>query len=248
MNTRSTREGNSMHTFSALYDVMLRMQFNRTRVLALGALGVVGIFVGLIIGRFAEDVTISDRINFINGFGLAVVLPVSVLVFASASFGDLVEDQTLVYLWLRDVPRWLLSASAVLSTLTIVIPLVALPLVATAVAAELDSDAVLGSVIATIVGALAYTGVFTALGLRAKRALAWGLLYIFIWEQFIARAGKGVRRFALSAYTRSVLSKISGVDLTDADISSVFAVVIPIVVGVVAFGYVTNRLHRHDVA
>jgi ABC-2 type transport system permease protein len=237
-----------MTTFGALYDVMLRMQFNRTRVLALGALGIVGIVVGTVIGRFADDVTISDRVGFINGFGLAVVLPVSTLVFASSSFGDLVEDQTLVYLWLRDVPRWLLSAAAVLSTLTIVIPLVALPLVATAVAAELDSDAILASVIATVVGALAYTGAFTALGLRAKRALAWGLLYIFIWEQFIARAGQGVRRFALSAYTRSVLSKISGISITDADISSFYAVLIPIMVGIAAFGYITIRLHRHDVA
>ena len=236
-----------MSTFGALYDVMLRLQFNRTRVLALGALGVIGIFVGIIL-RVAEDVTISDRINFVNGFGLALVLPISTLVFASASFGDLVDDQTLVYLWLRDVPRWRLAASAVLSTLTIVIPLVALPLVATAAAAELDGDAILASVVATIVGALAYTGVFTALGLRTKRALAWGLLYIFIWEQFVARAGHSVRRFALSAYTRSVLSKISGVSIREADISSFFAVAIPIVVSLVAFSYVANRLHRHDVA
>jgi ABC-2 type transport system permease protein len=237
-----------MSTFGALYDVMLRLQFNRTRVFALGALGALGIFVGAVLGRIADDVTISDRINFVNAFGLALVLPVATLVFASASFGDLVDDQTLVYLWLRDVPRWRLAASAMLSTLTIVIPLVALPLVATAVAARLDGDAILASVIATIIGAFAYTGAFTALGLRAKRALVWGLLYIFIWEQFIARAGHGVRRFALSAYTRSVLSKVSGISITNADISSVYAVVIPIVVAVVTFGYVSRRLDRHDVA
>jgi ABC-2 type transport system permease protein len=236
-----------VNTFGALYDVMLRLQFNRTRVLALGALGAISVLVGVLLG-LAENVTISDRINFVNAFGLALVLPVSTLVFASASFGDLVDDQTLVYLWLRDLPRWRLAASAILSTLTIVIPLVALPLVVTAIAAQLDRDAVLGSIIATIVGAVAYTGVFTALGLRTKRALAWGLLYIFIWEQFIARAGHSIRRFALSAYTRSVLSKISGVSITDADISSVFAVVVPIVVSIVAFAYVSNRLHRHDVA
>jgi ABC-2 type transport system permease protein len=236
-----------MSPFGALYDVMLRLQFNRTRVLALGALGALGIVVGAVLG-VADDVTISDRVNFVNGFGLALVLPVATLVFASASFGDLVDDQTLVYLWLRDLPRWKLAASAMLSTLTIVIPLVAVPLVATAVAARLDADTILASVISTIIGALAYTGAFTALGLRAKRALVWGLLYIFIWEQFIARAGHGIRRFALSAYTRSVLSKISGVAVTDADISSVAAVVIPIVVGVVAFAYVSRRLDRHDVA
>jgi ABC-2 type transport system permease protein len=237
-----------MKTFSALYDVMLRLQFNRTRVIALGVLGAIGIVVGAVLGQVADNVTISDRIDFVNAFGLALVLPVATLVFASASFGDLIEDQTLVYLWLRDIPRWRLAASAMLSTLTIVIPLVAVPLVATAVAAGLDGDSVLAAVIATVIGALAYTGAFTALGLRAKRALVWGLLYIFIWEQFIARAGHGVRRFALSAYTRSVLSKVSGIQITDADISSVYAVVIPIVVAVVAFVYVSRRLDRHDVA
>jgi ABC-2 type transport system permease protein len=237
-----------MKVFGALFDVMLRLQFNRTRVLVLGALGLIGIGVGAVLGHVAEDVTISDRVNFVNAFGLALVLPVATLVFASASFGDLVDDQTLVYLWLRDIPRWQLAASAMLSTLTIVIPLVALPLVATAVAAELDSDAILGAVIATVIGALAYTGAFTALGLRTKRALVWGLLYIFIWEQFVARAAKGVRRFALSAYTRSVLSKVADIPITNADISSVYAVAIPIVVGVVAFGYVSRRRDRHDVA
>jgi ABC-2 type transport system permease protein len=236
-----------MSTFGALYDVMLRLQFNRARLFALGALGAVGILVGVLLG-LADNVTISNRIDFVNDFGLAVVLPVTTLVFAGAAFGDLVDDQTLVYLWLRDVPRWRLAASAILSTLTIVIPLVALPLVATAIAAQLDHDAVLATIVAVIIGAVAYTGAFTALGLRTKRSLAWGLLYIFIWEQFVARAGHSVRRFALSAYTRSVLSKISGIPIKEADISSVFAVVIPIVVGVAAFAYISNRLHRHDVA
>ena len=61
-------------------------------------------------------------------------------------------------------------------------------------------------------------------------------------------AGHGIRRFALSAYTRSVLSKVSGIPVTDADISSFYAVAIPIVVGVIAFAYVSRRLDRHDVA
>jgi ABC-2 type transport system permease protein len=147
-----------MSTFGALYDVMLRLQFNRARVLALGALGAIGIGVGVIL-RLVGDVTTSDRLNFVNEFGLALVLPVATLVFASASFGDLVDDQTLVYLWLRDIPRWRLAASAMLSTLTIVIPLVAVPLIATAAAARLDGDAIFASVIATVIGAVAYTGI-----------------------------------------------------------------------------------------
>ncbi len=38
------------------------------------------------------------------GFGL--VLPVVALVFGGAALGELREDKTLVYLWLRPMDRW----------------------------------------------------------------------------------------------------------------------------------------------
>ena len=236
-----------MKTFVALYDTMLRTQFNRARVIALGLLGSVGIVVAWALGRSAET-SLTDRVVFVNGFGLAIVLPVTTLVFASSSLGDMTEDQTLIYIWLRNVARWQIAASAMLSTLTIVVPLVVLPLVVSGIAARLDATSVIASAVATAIGAVAYTGAFTALGMRARRALMWGLLYIFIWEQFIARASIGVRRFALSAYTRTTLSKLSDVQLRLADISLTAAIVVPLAVGLAGFAYVSRRLERHDVA
>lgn len=230
----------------ALYDLELRLLLTRGRVAALAALGLVGVLVGLMLR--AGDATTEDRLQFLNGYGLALVLPVTTLVFASAALGDLVDDQTMVYLWLRPVARWKLGLAAVLATLTVVVPLVVIPLLAAGVAADVDGDAMAGLLAATAVGAIGYTGAFTALGLRARRALVWGLIYIFIWEQFVARAGEGVRRFALSAYTRSVLGHISGVELRDADISRLYGLVVPLAVGVAGALYVARRLQTQDVA
>ena len=66
------------------------------------------------------------------GYGLGIVVPLATAWLATSSVGDLVEDRLLVYLWLKPVPRWQLPAAAVLATVTIVVPLVAVPLVVAA--------------------------------------------------------------------------------------------------------------------
>ena len=56
-------------------------------------------------------------------------MPVTTLVFAAASLGDFREDGTLVYLWLRPVPRWQIIAAALGASITVTLPLVLVPLV-----------------------------------------------------------------------------------------------------------------------
>ena len=51
------------------------------------------------------------------------------LVFASAALGDVAEDGTLVYLWLRPYPRWQLAVAAFAASVTVVVPVAVLPLV-----------------------------------------------------------------------------------------------------------------------
>ena len=58
---------------------------------------------------------------------------------------------------------------------------------------------------------IAYTGVFVALGLRVQRALVWGLLYIFIWEGFVAHGQPPPPRSPIRAYGRSILADITDV-------------------------------------
>ena len=86
------------------------------------------------------------------------------------------------------------------------------------------------------------------LGVRVKRSLLWGLLYIFIWEGFVARAGETASRLAIRSYTRSILSDATGFALRLADISSPYRFVVPLLVLVAALAYATHRLRVQDVA
>ena len=226
---------------------MLRTQFNRARATALGTLGAMGVIIAFILG-LGSNTSYGDRVRFIDAFGLGLVLPVGALIFASASIGDLIEDQTLVYLTMRPVNRGKIALAAFAASLSIVLPLVAIPLVASAAAARLDADAILATVLASGIGAFAYCGVFCALGTRLRRALAVGLIYVFIWEQFVARASRGVRRWTISAYTRTILKNLTDVRLRDADMNQAAAIVIPLAIGCVAVLLVIHWLRTRDIA
>ena len=230
---------------AALYRLFVKSIATKARVLALLSLGVVAVLVGLAIGR--ADSTLRDAVDFINGFGLALTAPVVSLVFASSVLGQLVEDQTLVYLWLRPTARWKIVVAAVAAVLTVALPLVVGPLVVAALLTSTTSELVVGTAVAAAVGVVAYGAVFTALGLTARRALVWGLLYVFIWEGFVATAGDTASRVALRSYSRSLLSDITDVSLPRSNVSTVAAVVVPVGVALVAMAFSTYRLRRMDV-
>jgi ABC-2 type transport system permease protein len=233
---------------ATVYGVTLRTQATRARLIALGLLGAVGILIGLAIGLGDVRDPLEAGTNMINAFGLSLYAPVVTLVFASASLGDPAEDGTLMYLWLRPVPRWQIVAGTFLATLTVALPLVLGSLVLAAALTGAGGGLVGGTVASATLAVIAYAGIFTWLGLRVRRALVWGLAYILLWEGFVASAGRSAARLAVRAYTRSVLHNATGVELKLATVSEFYAVVMPVVIGLVAVAFTVRRLRRTEVA
>ena len=231
-----------------IYRVTLKMQATRPRLIALGLLGVVGVLIGLAIGVGDVRDPLNAGTNMINAFGLSLYAPVVTLVFASASLGDPTEDGTLVYFWLRPVPRSQIVAATYLATLTVALPLVLVTLGLAAVLTGAGGGLVWGTLASATLAVIAYGGIFTWLGLRVRRALVWGLAYILLWEGFVASAGRSAARLAVRAYTRSVLHDATGVDLKLATVSSAYAVIVPVVIAAVATAATVRRLRRTEVA
>ena len=110
-------------------------------------------------------------------YGLGIVVPLAALWFGTSAIGDLVEDRLLVYLWLKPVPRWQLPAAAILATITLVVPLTAVPLAVSALAAG-AGELALAALLAASLAACAYAGLFVAAGLWFRRAVWWGLAFV----------------------------------------------------------------------
>ena len=142
MTTQRATVAAQRSAFPTLFRLLIRLQTTRGRLIGLGLLSGASILLA-IITRGADDPSRAGA-ELLAEYGLGVVAPVCTLWLGASAIGDLVEDRTLVYLWLRPIPRWQLGAAAVASTLVIVAPLVGVPLVVAAALTETDG-AIAGS-------------------------------------------------------------------------------------------------------
>ena len=223
---------------------MLRTLITRSRLLSLGALG--ALVAGLGATARAADDQVEAATGLIAGLGLSVVAPVATLVIASAALGDMREDKTLVYLWLRPVSRLAIASGAVIASLAVAVPLVAVPIVVGAVLSGVG-DLIGAALLASAMAVIAYTGLFVALGMRVNRPFLWGLAYILAWEGAVASFSDGTARVSIRSYTWSILSRATDVDLPRADRSATASVLVPMGILVVGTALTTWWLRRREI-
>jgi ABC-2 type transport system permease protein len=236
----------SLTAIALVYGVVVRHLATRGRIVALTTLALIAPVTGFLLGS-SSSATLDDAVSLVAGLGFAVVIPVVALVFGGAALGDLREDKTLVYLWLRPMDRWPIALGAALGAMTLTAPITLVPVVAMAALTGAGHGIVGATMLAGVVAVIAYVSLFTFAGVWLRRFIVWGLAYILIWEGFIALGGPGVARFAIRKYTRSILVDVTGADLTLAGFSTPVAVVVPVAVAVVALLGTAWLLGRQDV-
>jgi ABC-2 type transport system permease protein len=233
----------------SLYRILLRTSVTRGRLLAFLAGGALIDLIGyaLRVSDYANHET--DVYILVDGAALALYVPVVALVFSTSSLGDLAQDGTLVYVWLRPVARWKVVLVALAATLTVVLPLTLVPVGLAVVLAGASSQA-LWAVTASIgLAACAYTAVFTAFGLRVRHALIFGLGYVLIWEAGIASIGKGPASLSIRHYAESLLAHIGNQTVPQAIEADLWpSVIVLVAVTVAGAALTTILLTRQDVA
>lgn len=233
--------------FMAVYRLMLRTIATRSRLMGIGVLAGISLLTALLVNNSSPKDPSMAALGFING-NLSTLLPVAVLVFGSAAIGDLVDDGSLVYLWLRPVRPVVHVAAALAATLTVALPLVGLPVVLATAMIDSDPDVISAAVVGALVALVAYSALFVLAGIRLRRPLPWGLVYILIWEGFVASAGETAGRLAIRGYVRSILSEMTNVELKLATVNLASGIIVPLVVALAAIVYGARRLARSDIA
>lgn len=146
-------------------------------------------------------------------FFIRNLLPLVALLFGSALISDAVDSKTLTYFLTRPISRlsiFLGEFMAYLVTvLTLTVPCVVLTYLVLCVgtpqgtgfgATDLVQD--LGACALTL---FTYGGVFALLGVSLKRPLIPGLLFLFVWEGFVANFPGDAPNYTLTAYARSLI-------------------------------------------
>ena len=227
---------------------MLRQLVTRGRLAALVLVGAVSAGIAIAVGASDnQSDPLEVGVELISSLHFTLLVPIIALVFASAALGDMREDGTLVYLWLRPMDRWPIVVGAWLASITISLPLTIAPLVVSSIALDGGGDLLTATVLAGVVGVVAYSALFVLLGLLLKNSIVWGLGYIMIWEGLIAAFGSFAAKLAIRGYTRSILTSITAIALDLGDLSLAVAVVVPLIVAAAALTLASVRLRAMDV-
>lgn len=231
----------------AIFVLILRTQVTRGRVAALGAVGLLGIVLGVAVGQGNTFDKADSAYDLIGSYGLNLLVPLTALVFAAAALGDPTEDGTLVYLWHRPVSRTSIALAAWAAALCIALPFAVLPTVLSALATGTGSGVVAGAAASSLLATAAYSGLFLLLGLLVRRALTWGLTYVLIWEGFVARSGTGPARLSILVYAQSVLADLADHEPPRLAASTPVALLVPLTLAALAIGLTIWSLRRLDV-
>ena len=169
------------------------------RIAVLAVLAALAIVIAVVMRASENGVTPEEGAGFLVWYGLSIVLPFGTLLIASDAFGDLRDERTLVYLWLRPVRAWSATAGAAGASLTVVVVLLVVPLIVAGLILDVDVAA------AALLAAAAYTGAFLAFGMILSRPLLAGLLVLLVWENVIGSLSAATARLTIRSYAASLL-------------------------------------------
>ena len=219
-------------------------QLTRGRLFGLAMLSGVSVLLAWV-ARRADDPD-EVGVNTVAEYGIGLLIPLAAVLLAVPMLGNLIEDRLLVYLWLKPVPKWHLAVAALAAVLTVLFPVVVVPVGLSALIAAEGS--LLGpAILASAVGALAYGAVYLFLGARFTWGLWLALAYLALWENLLSRLSDGTARLSIRSYLVSIVGWGTDQDIALADRSEVASIVVPILVAVVATLLTARTLAKRDI-
>ena len=232
----------------------LRQLGGRWRLALVLLLAALPVALAATIRIFSNDDS-SDENSFVNvlldGLMVGGIMPIVVMALATAAFGNEVEDRTLGYLVLKPIPRWKIVLPKLLATIFIGGPLMIVGgVLATVLGLDAGPQAAIAVGVGLFAGVITYAAIFTWMGLISNLAIAFALIYVFLWESLIASLIPGIEYFSVRGYTLAIMH---GMDESTLDALSTRVIDLPTaivgatVVTLLFFGLTVRRLLRMDV-
>jgi ABC-2 type transport system permease protein len=217
-------------------------------MLVLAAVPLVFAMIFALVETDATALEFSDGLT--NPLIASTILPLVMLVLATASFGNELDDHTLPYLVLKPIARWKIVAPKLLAALLVGgLPVALSGWLSTLIITDGDAGHAAATGVALLVGAVAYTALFTWAGLAVRYALPFGVAYIFVWEAALSTFLGGTRFLSVRRYTLAVVHGIDDSRLRDVAVELGLAegLIGAAVVVAVFVVLTTRRLARMDI-
>jgi ABC-2 type transport system permease protein len=233
-----------------LNGVILKLTFRATlgrrRALLFAVPALILIAVAIVLTATAKSG--SWQAEFLGDFGFSVVLPLTSLIVGTSVLGAEIDDGSIVHLLATPVPRSQVVLSKFVVAVALTIVLGAVPeYLAAAIAKGPASGLAIGLLAGALTAAVIYNALFVMLSVVTTRAIAFGLLYLIVWEGLLANLVPGVGLLSVSQYSLSVANSIAHYPALHAHLTLGTAAALAVIVTVAALVTGTRRLSRFSI-
>jgi ABC-2 type transport system permease protein len=189
--------------------ITLRAVFGRKRALVFALPALILIVVTLAL-RAAHPPGAPWPGHVLGDFGFSVILPLTALIIGTSVLGAEIDDGSILQLLATPVPRSVVIGSTyavatVLTMLFVAVPELVAGLIATGGATKLA----IGLFVGTLAGSVMYNAVFVMLSVVTTRAIAFGLLYVLIWESLLTNFVSGAKLLSIGHYSLGIANAIA---------------------------------------
>ena len=187
--------------------ITARATLGRRRALLFAIPAVVLIALTVVL-RVSNPAGVSWPANVLGTFGFSVLLPLTALIIGTGVLGAEIDDGSVVHLLATPVPRRdvIITKFAVAAGLTALFA--AVPELIAGLLAPNSGKLALALFAGALVGSVVYSAVFVLASVVTTRAIAFGLLYVAIWEGALSNLVGGVRILSIAHYGLGVANAI----------------------------------------
>ena len=144
----------------------------------------------------------------LGDFGFSVLLPFTALIVGTGVLGAEIDDGSAIHLLATPVRRGSivvtkLAVAAVVTALFAAVPELVAGLLAP------NSSGLAGALfVGALAGSVIYSAVFVLASVLTTRAIAYGLLYVLIWEGLLSNLVGGARILSIAHYCLGIANAI----------------------------------------
>ena len=184
----------------------------------------------------------------LGSFGLAVVLPLTALIIGTSVLGAEIDDGSVVHLLATPVRRADVIITKFLVAAGLTVLFAAVPELIAGVLAPNSGKLAWALFVGALVGSVVYSAVFVLASVVTTRAIAYGLLYVAVWEGLLSNLVGGVRILSIAHYSLGVANAIYPDKSLGAGLSLSTSLVLAIVITVGGLYLAARRLATFSLA
>jgi ABC-2 type transport system permease protein len=221
--------------------ITVRATLGRRRAILFAIPAVILIALTLIL-RASHPAALVWPDQVLGDFGFSVLLPLTALIIGTGVLGAEIDDGSVVHLLATPIRR----ADVIITKFAVAFGLTALfaavPELIAGLLAPHAGKLAWALFVGALVGAVVYSAAFVLASVVTSRAIAFGLLYVAIWEGLLSNLVGGVRILSIAHYALGVANAIYPDQNLQAGLSLSTSLILGAVITVGGLYLATRRL------